>query len=235
MSDNSINLNSNNNSLHEFSQIIKNFDKINIIEIEPATENINEGKCRKTIKQCVLNHINNKTKLNKQRAIKLYQKAAKLQNIVAQLDLTEIYIHVTESDDDLAFNLSKNLAKKEYAGGLNNLGWCYENGIGTDAYDQKAFDLYQKAADLGNINGIINFGWCYSEGIGTYVDKQKAFELYLMAANFENDFAQYCIAKMYKDGDGINVDIDQAIYWYKKSAEQGNQSAQDKLNELLEE
>jgi TPR repeat protein len=56
-----------------------------------------------------------------------------------------------------------------------------------------------------------------------------------MAANFENDFAQYCIAKMYKDGDGIKVDIDQAIYWYKKSAEQGNQSAQDKLNELLEE
>jgi TPR repeat protein len=242
MSDNSINLNSNNNSLHEFSQIVsKNFDRINIIEIEPTTENINEGifegdlnnvigklvelifnklnegKCRKTIKQCVLNHINNKviiqeiynyllnnqnnsnsiyllgyfnyngieTKLNKQRAIKLYQKAAKLQNIVAQLDLTEIYIHVTESDDDLAFNLSKNLAKKEYAGGLNNLGWCYENGIGTDAYDQKAFELYQKAADLGNINGIINLGWCYSEEIGTYVDKQKAFELYLMAANFE--------------------------------------------------
>jgi TPR repeat protein len=37
--------------------------------------------------------------------------------------------------------------------GINNLGYCYNNGIGTDINEQKAFELYQKAADLGK------FGW----------------------------------------------------------------------------
>src|SRR6266536_5274576 len=73
---------STNNSLNEFSQIIQNFDKINIKEIEPTTKNINkhifegdlsividelvnlifkglnEGKNDEIKKQNVLNHIN---------------------------------------------------------------------------------------------------------------------------------------------------------------------------------
>src|SRR5437764_15041126 len=81
---NSDNVNSNtNNSLYEFSQIIQNFDKINIKEIEPTTKNINKyvfeedlsividelvslmlnkqnkGKNRRMVKQHILNYINN--------------------------------------------------------------------------------------------------------------------------------------------------------------------------------
>jgi TPR repeat protein len=37
---------------------------------------------------------------------------------------------------------------------------------------------------------------------------------------------------MYENGDGIKKDINQAIYWYEKSAKQGDNDAQNKLEEL---
>src|SRR5438034_1190233 len=35
--------------------------------------------------------------------------------------------------------------------GINNLGYCCRNGIGTSVDKQKAVELYQKAADLGYV------------------------------------------------------------------------------------
>ncbi|GES90997.1 kinase-like domain-containing protein [Rhizophagus clarus] len=236
-----------NNSLNYFSQIIKNFGKINIIEIEPTTKNINkdifEGDLSIVIDELV-NLIFKK--LNK-----------KLNEIILQ----EIYEHLLNNNSNSNSNYL--------------LGYFNYNGIEIDINKQKAIELYQKAAGLGNkvaqLNlaeiyidkndnlafvlskklaedeyacGIHNLGWCYYEGIGTdgcvyekgfgtNIDKQKAFELYLMAANLGYEYAQYNLAKMYEDGDWVQKDIDQAIYWYNKSAEQGHQTAQDNLNELL--
>ena len=42
LNSNSVDSSSTNNSLCEFSQIIQNFDKLNIKEIEPTTKNINK-------------------------------------------------------------------------------------------------------------------------------------------------------------------------------------------------
>ena len=83
LNSNNVDSSNNNNSLDEFSQIIQNFDKINIKEIEPTTKNINkhifegdlsividelvnlifkglnEGKNEVVRKQNVLDYINN--------------------------------------------------------------------------------------------------------------------------------------------------------------------------------
>src|SRR5580698_3098166 len=80
---NDIDLSNNNNSLYEFSQIIQNFNKININEKEPTIKNINkyifegdfsivtdelvnlifkefnEGKAKNVRKQHILDCINN--------------------------------------------------------------------------------------------------------------------------------------------------------------------------------
>ncbi|GBB84157.1 hypothetical protein RclHR1_01080013 [Rhizophagus clarus] len=145
---NNINNSNTNNSLHELSQTILNYDKIIIKEIEPTTKNINknlfegnfntvidklvllifeklnEGKNGDVIKEHVLNHINNNKKIipqevydyllnnqnnsnsiyllgyffyygvvtdfNKQKGIELFQKAANLQNKVAQRQITAL-------------------------------------------------------------------------------------------------------------------------------------------------
>jgi TPR repeat protein len=175
--------------------------------------------------------------VNKQNAFELYQKAVELENNAAQFDLAILYMDRNDVDNNLdkTFELSKTLAKKEYPGGINLLGYCYDIGIGTDVNTQKAFELYQMAAKLGNSHGINNLGCCYDNGIGTNVNKQKAIELYQKAANLGNDIAQYNLALMYECGDGIKKDVNQAIYWYKKSADQGYEYAQNKLKVLLKE
>ncbi|GBB84168.1 hypothetical protein RclHR1_01080024 [Rhizophagus clarus] len=290
-SDNTDSLINNNNLLHVSSQLIQNFDKINIKEIEPTTKNINknifegdlimvvdelvdfifkelnEGKNGEPLKQKFLNYINNRmiisqeiynwllnnqcnsnsiyllgcfyyngigTVSNKIMAINLYHKAAELENIVAQLVLTDIYFFGKGVDKNyyMAFKLSKKLAERGHACGTNNLAFCYEKGIGTDIDKQKAFELYKKVADSGNSTGICNLGWCYYNGIGTEINKQKAFELYQKAAILKNDVAQYNLTLLYENGDGIEKNVDQAIYWCEKSAEQGNNDAQNKLKVL---
>ncbi|GBC06382.1 hypothetical protein RclHR1_00680026 [Rhizophagus clarus] len=183
-----------------------------------------------------LNYYGIGTDINKQKTIKLYQKAAKLENITAQLNLANMYIHGNGVDinHNKAFKLSEKLAKKGIPNAINKLGHCYHKGVGTKVDFQKAFELFQKATDLGNSNGMINLGYCYHNGIGTEIDEQKTFELFQKAANLGNDIAQYNLATMYEIGNGVKKDINLAIYWYKKSAEQGYKDAQYELKRLLE-
>ncbi|GBC02992.1 hypothetical protein RclHR1_04920001 [Rhizophagus clarus] len=189
---------------HEnLSQFIRNFDKINIKEIEPLTSIIPINiivdeilyilnKLEKVDERReILNYLNNYNMTPQEiyycrKAFELYQKAANLGNNIAQFNLAFMYDkgEYVDKDDDKAFELFKKSAEGEYPGGISELGYCYYNGIGTD------------------------------------VDKQKAFELYRKAANLRSSTAQYNLAFMYENEE-IVKNINQAIYWYNKSAEQG--------------
>ncbi|GBC20366.2 kinase-like domain-containing protein [Rhizophagus irregularis DAOM 181602=DAOM 197198] len=179
-----------NNLLHEgLPQVIHYFNKMNIKEVEPTTQNINGNIYEEDL-------------------------TAELENDVAQFELANMYIdgEGTGLDYDKAFKIINKLAKKECPCAIVLLGYCYEKGIGTDINEQKAIELYQKGADLGSSSGINNLGCCYNNGIGTEVNMQKAFELYKKAAKLGNDFAQYNLALMYENGDGTENDMNEAIY-----------------------
>jgi TPR repeat protein len=175
--------------------------------------------------------------VNIQNAFKLYQKAADLENILAQFELSCMYLFGRGVDKNYnkAFELSEKLSERKYSFGVNSLGYCYEYGVGINTNREKAFELYQRAADLGNISGIFNLGRCYKNGFGTDVNKEKAFESFQKAANFGYSMAQQYIAWMYEKGYGTEKNKDLAIYWYKKSTEQGSTYAKNKLKQLLKE
>ncbi|GBC07852.1 hypothetical protein RclHR1_07730005 [Rhizophagus clarus] len=281
-----INASNDGNLLQEFSQIVQNFSKINVKEIEPTIKNIdqyifegdlnividelvdlifkelNKGKDAIIIMQYVLDYINDlmitlqqiyiwllsnqknsnticilgyfkyngiETEINKYKAIELYQKAAELENRLAQLNLINEHIYgkgVNINYDLLAFQLSKKLAEEEYACGINNLGFCYETGIGTDSNEEKAFELYQKAADLGNHDGINNLGGCYYEGIGTEINEEKAFELYQKAADLGSSNGISYLGWCYNKGIGTVVNKKKAFELYQKAANLDNYMAQ---------
>ncbi|GES90995.1 kinase-like domain-containing protein [Rhizophagus clarus] len=234
--------------------------------VELIIKKFNKGVSEKILMQCVLNYINNneiilqeiyhwllknqnnsnsiyllgyfnyngiETDLNKQKAIELYEKAAKLENKAAQINLVEIYI---DKNNSLAFELSKKLAKEGYACGLNNLGYCYEAGIGASYFDDvEVFELYQKAADLGNLDAINNLGWCYHEGFGININKQKALEMFQEAADLGNVYAISSLGWCYKHGDGTDVDYHKAIELYLKAANLGYKGAQYNIAKMYED
>ncbi|GBB83985.1 hypothetical protein RclHR1_10630003 [Rhizophagus clarus] len=159
------------------------------------------------INKCLLNTQNNSnsifllgyftfygigTNINKPKAFELYKKAAKLENMTAQLVLAEIYIHGKgpKKDNVLAFDLTKKLAEKEYLAGINLLGYCYGCGVGTDINMVKAFELYKKAADLGNSIAQYNIGLLYQYGLGIGQDMSQAIYWYKKSAEQGYQYSQ---------------------------------------------
>ncbi|GBC20507.2 kinase-like domain-containing protein [Rhizophagus irregularis DAOM 181602=DAOM 197198] len=84
------------------------------------------------------------TSKDRQEAFKLYQTAAELENIVAQLELANMYIYGkgTKKNFDKAFELSKKLAEKNNPNAINRLAYCYDFGIGIEINKQKAKMCY---------------------------------------------------------------------------------------------
>ncbi|GES87994.1 kinase-like domain-containing protein [Rhizophagus clarus] len=227
---------SNVNSSHEgLLQIIQNFNKMNIMEIEPITQNINESIFEEDLGIVIDDLVNLYFKeINEgkeESAYELYQKAAKLENSVAQVDLTYMYVNGKGVDKNYnkAFELSKKLAERELSNGINMLGYCYDLGIGTDIDMQKAFELYQKAADLGNIKAQYNLALMYEEGKGTEINLNKAFELSKKSAKGEYSDGINLLGYYYKNGIGTDANMEKAVELYQKAANLGLDVAQYNL------
>ena len=66
---------------------------------------------------------------------------------------------------------------------VNQLGYCYCVGIGTEINYNKAVELFQKCADLGMPVGMANLAECYELGHGVTQNLKTALELYKKAAD----------------------------------------------------
>jgi len=62
--------------------------------------------------------------------------------------------------------LYQELADKNQAEAMNNLGWMLEKGLGVDPDPERAFTLYQRSANQGYLFGLFNMAQCYREGTG---------------------------------------------------------------------
>src|SRR6266542_2579841 len=101
------------------------------------------------------------------------------------------------NENQLDYSKKKELLK------LNDLGYCYQYGIGKKKDEFKAFEFYLKSAEGGNSGAQNNLGYCYQNGIGVTKDEEKAFEWYLKAANEGDSYAQYNLGVCYQIRTGI--------------------------------
>ena len=70
---------------------------------------------------------------------------------------------------------------------VNQLGYCYENGVGTAVNYGMAFELFQKCAKLGLPVGMFNMAECYEYGWGVGKDTRTALEWYKKAADLGHE------------------------------------------------
>ncbi|RGB27597.1 kinase-like domain-containing protein [Rhizophagus diaphanus] len=228
----------------KMSQIIQNFNKINIKEMEPLISSnliinnfsmvINELTIflenidvrRK--KHEIINYLNNHDVTSQE----FYDWLLSNQGNSDSVFLHGIFNHfgiVTNIDKQKAFELYQNAANSGNAFGITSLGYCYSSGVGTSIDKQKAVELYQKAADLGIPRGINNLGTCYLNGFGTNVDRQKAFELFQKAANLGFTHGIFSLGYCYLNGFGTTYDRQKAFELYRSAANLGDSLAQYNL------
>ncbi|CAB4438284.1 unnamed protein product [Rhizophagus irregularis] len=235
------------NSLYgEMSQVIENFNKMRIEEIEPSMSSNNnfdiivneiilllENTEIVRKKHEVINYLNNHNITSQE----FYAWLLSNQNDSNSIFLLGVFNHFgieVNVDKQQAFELYQNAVNSGNVFGITSLGYCYDKGIGISVDQQKAFELYQEAANLGNPRGIFNLGYCYQYGTGTYIDEQKAFELYQMAANLGILSGICNLGYCYDNGIGTNINIQKAFELYQKAANLGNSDAQYNLALMYE-
>lgn len=77
-----------------------------------------------------------------------------------------------------AFNLFKTSSDAGNNEAVNNLGWCYLQGFGTERDLVKAFQLFEAAYKNGSDTAKKNLAWCYLTGSGVKADKTQAEKLF---------------------------------------------------------
>ncbi|GBB88835.1 hypothetical protein RclHR1_15440006 [Rhizophagus clarus] len=251
---NNLNISDTNNSLVH-NHFIQYFNKMDMSEIEPTTQNIKESIYEEDLNIVIDELIDLYSKLEgkeesiKRKRIFVYINDHKISlqeiynwllnnpndsNSVYLLGYFNYYGIETDINKYKAFLFYQKAAEMENNVALYKLSKMYMDGKVVEKNYKKVFELSKKLAEKGYLPGLNKLGYCYDCGIGTEVDKQKAFELYQEAANLGNIVAQYNIALMYEYGKGVEKDISQAINWYKKSAEQGDKYSKNKLKTLLD-
>ena len=143
--------------------------------------------------------------------------------------ITLQYVELISKDEFKAFEAYLKLAGEGISDAQNNLGYCYQNGIGITKDEKKAFEWYLKAANEGNLYAQYNLGICYQNGIGINKDDKKALEYYIKSAERGNSDAQNKLGNCYQNEIGTEKDSEEAIYWYNEAAENGNKYAQYNL------
>ena len=144
---------------------------------------------------------------------------ANAQNVVGNIYLNADYV---KNDPKKAFKYYQMAAAQGHLDGMVNLGYCYQEGIGTDMNIISAEEWLRKAAEGGSQDAIdiLNQNPIYSDNpsenanMADFVNTEELIS--------QGDAALK--AKKYKD----------AYSFYKEARENGDANAQEKIDSLIE-
>ena len=162
-------------------------------------------------------------------ALDLYRRAQKEGNSKAGAALSkvisEIYKRAQNEFDaknyQKALNFYLAIADK-HADAMNQIGWCYQKGLGVEKDLKRARDYYRKAAEAGSIFGMYNYGCCYLDGDGGEKNYTEAVKWFRKSADGKNAYAMVNLGWCYQNGLGVDKDLKAAREYYRKAAEAGS-------------
>lgn len=131
------------------------------------------------------------------------------------LGMQYLYGQGVKQSDDKAFLMFKKSWEALYPDGIYMYGYCYEQGIGTEANFEQAFKLYQAARD--SVYAKIRLAKIYEQGIHVTKDLMKAIKLYNECQKLGNGYAMYKIGRFYLTGEGLKQDLTSGYQWLQKA------------------
>eukprot|EP00727_Mastigamoeba_balamuthi_P013786 m51a1_g903 hypothetical protein (299) ;mRNA; r:54627-55996 len=103
-------------------------------------------------------------------------------------------------------------AELGYPPAINNLGFCYERGLGVPEDKQEAFRLYKKGADVGHPGSIYNVGAClFSGNASVDPDMAAAAAAFQRASDLGDETARVSLGEMLIEGNGVEQDTRRGV------------------------
>ena len=127
----------------------------------------------------------------------------------------------------------KQAAELEHVLSQHNMGVFYRDGWGVSQNYEQSVYWFRRAASQGS--SYINLGWMYQTGRGVPQSYEQALYWYRRAVEANHSGGTAQLAYMYLNGLGVDQCYDTAIYWLTLAAAQGNEWAQEQLDELTGE
>ena len=147
-----------------------------------------------------------------------------------QLDPQECYDKGNEYYDKQdyaeAVNWYRKAAELGHAKAQNDLGWCYQKGLGVTQNSYEAANWYRKSADQGYSVAQNNTGFMYECGYGVTQNYFEAAKWYRKAADQGYATAQSNLARCYQKGNGVTQSYYEAVNWFRKAADQNYATAE---------
>ena len=162
-------------------------------------------------------------RLDYDKAVEWFQKAARAGNPNAQFYLAFIYKEARGLPEDArrAAELSEHAAAQGNITAQIALARQYLTGDGVKLDYSKAAKLLVTAAESGNVVAQTLLGDLYAQGRGLPQDYAKAADFYEGAAADWHPIAQAKLGDLYRRGKGVTRDYAKAVDWCTKAADQG--------------
>ncbi|SDI74942.1 tetratricopeptide repeat protein [Propionivibrio dicarboxylicus] len=107
----------------------------------------------------------------------------------------------------------------------NNLGICYQEGLGVDRDYTEALRLYRVANEHGSALAAGNIGVMYRDGLGVARDYAEAMRWFRAAAERGSASAANNLGLIFRDGLGVRKDLSEADHWFRIARDRGNREA----------
>lgn len=165
-----------------------------------------------------------------------------------------------QGDYATAFSEWEKLAQAGHSQAMHNLAIMYEQGLGitpnpeqalywcqqsaqagntqaqthlgyilhANEQPKAAIEWWQKAAEAGDADAQNNLGLAYHTGQGVAKDDDSAADWFEAAAQQNHSEAQFNMGVLYANGQRFS----HARHWWNKAAKQGNENAQQALQQL---
>jgi len=169
---------------------------------------------------------------NKEKAIELFMKAAKLNNTTAMVNLGNIY--EDEEKYELALKWYQDAALYGDSKGMFNYANMFFHGWGVEPDYEKAHSFFESAAFNDDAAAYYYLGLYEEQGILGEPDYKKAAAYYKKGVELKDAFSANNLATLYATGKGVPYDYDLALHYYKYAIELGDPLGYANAGWLLE-